>query len=116
MLLCICLLVLLCSGCQSVDTIGADENSEFSLLSDQSDQSESAKEFATAAFRDSYGNYPIQSTAYGFVTEKKPIYLVGFSYEKDGGLARYGYKLSMAEDFTFSILEEGSAIGEFLFS
>ena len=59
--------------------------------------------------------YEILLTTGGFITSDPLVYISGYQYSYDGKNAVYGYKLQLNDDgSTFTVLEEGVEIGEFV--
>lgn len=59
--------------------------------------------------------YEITLTSGGFITNDPLIFIAGYQYTYDETDDVYGYKLSLNEDGTsFTVLEEGVDVGEFV--
>lgn len=107
------LLILLLPGCDA----RTDSSDGMQTLYNQS---AAAEKYVQKLFRQRMEalEYVVDQTAYGFITDETPIYVVGYLYHTEEGAGKYGYKLEadQQESDSFVILEEGEAVAEFLFS
>lgn len=100
------------------DAAVQDDNSAIQMLADNS---YAAKEFSQSLF-DEYmiaqgiTDYRIEQVAYGFDTSEVAgsVYMVGYLYEANGKLVKYGYKIAVDERGNCSLIEEGVDIGAFV--
>lgn len=59
--------------------------------------------------------YEITLTSGGFITGETLVFVAGYRYTYDGQKAVYGYKVALNDDgVSFSVLEEGVDVGEFV--
>ncbi|MDO5152677.1 MAG: hypothetical protein Q4D50_04875 [Eubacteriales bacterium] len=79
-----------------------------------------AKEFADKEFHNLLDHFDsaceILETSYGFYTSETPVYIVGYKYTNgtDDSLT-YAYKISVDDNQSCHILEEGKDTAAFLF-
>lgn len=103
-------------GCNRSDN-SQDSNSDVDIAA----MTEKSKNYADALFqehlnRESEGDYEIEHTYYGFITNDPLVFIIGYEYTIDGTQYVYGYKLGLNENLTFNVIEEGKSIGEFVVS
>lgn len=58
--------------------------------------------------------YEITQTNYGFITGNTVVFAIGYQYMVDESEFLYGYKLELDENQTFTLLEEGESVGEYI--
>ena len=110
----LCLISLTLIACQALP-----KGTEDSAFQELYDRSLLAKEYGETCFEKQMESFPscqIVSSRYGFYTSDPPVYLVGFSYTVGDRSGVYAYKISVDDDLSCQILEEGTDVADFLFS
>lgn len=107
--------LLLCSCSQNVTNNDTD-----SIMQDYYNRSILAREYADETFQrllnQFASNIEILETAYGFYTSETTIYVVGYKYSNGiNDDFTYAYKISVNDNNSCTIIEEGEEIASFLF-
>ncbi len=108
-------MVLALVGCNHWD-VATEDGADMQIAADMT---EKAKEYTAPLFREylkkqSVVDYEITQTNYGFITGNPVVFVVGYQYIVDDSEFLYGYKLKLNENQTFTLLEEGESVGEFI--
>ncbi len=109
-------MVLTLAGCNPRDKATEDDAG----MQIAADMSEKAKEYAAPLFleylkKQGVADYEITQTNFGFLTGDPVVFVVGYQYVVEDSEFLYGYKLKLNENQTFTLLEEGQSVGEFIF-
>ena len=109
------------AGCDGNTASFVDQSGDTaSALQDAFDTSVKAEAYTNELFtsmlsEEGISQYEILLTTGGFITSDPLVYISGYQYSYDGKNAVYGYKLQLNDDgSTFTVLEEGVEIGEFV--
>jgi hypothetical protein len=109
------------TGCDGNTASFVDQSSDTtSALQDAFDTSVMAEAYTNELFasmlsKEGISQYEILLTTGGFITSDPLVYISGYQYSYDGKKEVYGYKLQLNDDgSTFTVLEEGVEIGEFV--
>ena len=111
-------MILTFAGCGN-QTLAENAVNEDAPIQTVYDDSRRAEEYAKKLFvamleEKGITDYEIKQTNGGFLTDDPVVYIAGYCYTYGGTEAVYGYKLTMNDDHTFSILEEGTETGKFI--
>lgn len=103
------------AGCNRPDKT-QDDKADMQFVADMVEKS---KDYADSLFHEQLSNesesdYEIAQINYGFITDDPLIFIIGYEYTIDHSEYLYGYKLRLNEDLTFTVIEEGESIGEFI--
>ena len=110
------------TGCDGNTASFVDQSSDTtSALQDAFDTSVMAEAYTNELFasmlsKEGISQYEILLTTGGFITSDPLVYISGYQYSYDGKKEVYGYKLQLNNDdsSTFTVLEEGVEVGEFV--
>ncbi len=109
------------AGCSSATAPSVSQGGEASFVLqaafDTSGKAEAytSELFAAMLSEEGISQYEILLTAGGFIASDPLVYISGYQYSYDGKKGVYGYKLQVNDDGpTFTVLEEGAEIGEFV--
>lgn len=110
------------TGCDGNTASFVDQSSDTtSALQDAFDTSVKAEAYTNELFasmlsKEGISQYEILLTTGGFITSDPLVYISGYQYSYDGKKEVYGYKLQLNNDdsSTFTVLEEGVEVGEFV--
>ena len=109
------------AGCDGNTASFVDQSGDTaSALQDAFDTSVKAEAYTNELFtsmlsEEGISQYEILLTTGGFITSDPLVYISGYQYSYDGKKEVYGYKLQSNDDgSTFTVLEEGVEIGEFV--
>lgn len=102
-------------SCNNSD-VATDDNVNIQMATDMV---EKAKEYVEPLFHEyldsqSVTDYEITQTNYGFITDDPVVFIIGYQYTVDDSEFLYGYKLKLNENQTFTVLEEGKSVCEFI--
>lgn len=97
----------------------SDDDSR-SAMQDLYERSVTAREYADDEFENLLLHFDskceILETSYGFYTSESPIYVVGYKYSNGiNDDLTYAYKISVDNNNTCTIMEEGEETASFLF-
>ena len=103
-------------GCNNLASENTGNNSGMQMAFDMSKK---AGEYTQQLFRahleeQGVTNYTLTQINRGFITDNPVVFIVGYQYAIDDSESFYGYKLSWDKEQTFTVLEEGVSVSEFI--
>lgn len=108
-ILIILICIFTCAGCSS-KTTAEQSNGGFQLAYDTSER---AKEWGETLLSkrlagQNIENYKIEHTAYGFITDEPPVFIVAFQYSYGNENDIYGYRFQLNDKEEFTVNDEGA--------